>query len=88
VPGRRHPLRRGPAACYAAAALIDIDRVFASARFECHLNVEVGRDITHDELLADGEVIETGLVLRSIGNRGEPVPGLPFDEATATVRAV
>ncbi|MET8578787.1 FAD-dependent oxidoreductase [Streptomyces sp. NPDC005012] len=34
-----------------------------------------------------GEIrtLETGLVLRSVGYRARPVPGLPFDEATATV---
>jgi ferredoxin--NADP+ reductase len=31
------------------------------------------------------ELIEAGLVLRSVGYRGEPVPGLPFDPATGTV---
>ncbi|WP_109529528.1 MULTISPECIES: FAD-dependent oxidoreductase [Nocardia] len=31
------------------------------------------------------EVVETGLVLRAIGYRGEPVPGLPFDEASGTI---
>ncbi|QNS02390.1 FAD-dependent oxidoreductase [Streptomyces xanthii] len=33
----------------------------------------------------DTETLETGLVLRSVGYRARPVPGLPFDEATATV---
>ncbi|MHB9756005.1 FAD-dependent oxidoreductase [Streptomyces sp. BYX5S] len=31
------------------------------------------------------ESLEAGLVLRSVGYRARPVPGLPFDEATATV---
>lgn len=31
------------------------------------------------------EVIETSMVLRSVGYRGTAIPGLPFDEATATV---
>jgi ferredoxin--NADP+ reductase len=31
------------------------------------------------------ETIETGLVLRSIGYQGTPVPGLPFDERRATL---
>ncbi|MFE0103482.1 FAD-dependent oxidoreductase [Streptomyces sp. NPDC059009] len=31
------------------------------------------------------EAIETGLVLRAVGYRAQPVPGLPFDEATGTV---
>ncbi|WP_432102630.1 FAD-dependent oxidoreductase [Streptomyces sp. bgisy091] len=34
---------------------------------------------------ADGREIPTGLVLRAVGQRGLPVPGLPFDEATGTV---
>ncbi|WP_316527187.1 4Fe-4S binding protein [Kitasatospora brasiliensis] len=42
---------------------------------------------------ADGEVegtgaedvLRTGLVVRSIGHRGVPLPGLPFDERTGTV---
>lgn len=29
--------------------------------------------------------VRTGLVLRSVGYRSEPVPGLPFDHATSTV---
>ena len=32
------------------------------------------------------ELIEAGLVLRSIGYRGSPIPGVPFDERRATVR--
>ncbi|WP_369182990.1 FAD-dependent oxidoreductase [Streptomyces sp. Y1] len=31
------------------------------------------------------ETLPAGLVVRSIGHRGVPVPGLPFDEAAATV---
>jgi ferredoxin/flavodoxin---NADP+ reductase len=30
-------------------------------------------------------IIECGLVIRSIGYQGRPVPGLPFDETTCTV---
>jgi ferredoxin--NADP+ reductase len=39
------------------------------------------------EVVRDGrcEVIDAGLVVRAIGFRGSPVPGLPFDEATGTV---
>ncbi|TMS49126.1 FAD-dependent oxidoreductase [Mycobacterium sp. DBP42] len=56
-----------------------------------------GVEFVHNELIAapDGStrvkstglqrVIEAGLVLTSIGYRGRPVPGLPFDDATATV---
>jgi ferredoxin--NADP+ reductase len=32
------------------------------------------------------EVIECGLVLRSIGYRGEPLPGVPFDEGRGLIR--
>jgi ferredoxin--NADP+ reductase len=31
------------------------------------------------------QTLETGLVLRAVGYRARPVPGLPFDEDTATV---
>ena len=31
------------------------------------------------------EVIPCGLVLRSVGYRGVPIPGVPFDEARATI---
>lgn len=34
---------------------------------------------------SDGEITETGLVLRSIGFRGNPIAGVPFDAATATI---
>jgi ferredoxin--NADP+ reductase len=32
------------------------------------------------------EVIECGLVLRSIGYRGRPLPGIPFDERRGVIR--
>ncbi|WP_328996249.1 FAD-dependent oxidoreductase [Kribbella sp. NBC_01245] len=35
--------------------------------------------------LADGTEIPAGLVVRAIGFRGRPIPGLPFDETTGTV---
>jgi ferredoxin--NADP+ reductase len=53
-----------------------------------------GLDIATTTLSADGrsarvsgapEPLEAGLVLTSIGYRGRPVPGLPFDEAGGTV---
>lgn len=34
---------------------------------------------------ADDELIETSLVLRSIGYRGMPLPGLPFDQSSGTL---
>ncbi|MFJ4475989.1 FAD-dependent oxidoreductase [Streptomyces xanthochromogenes] len=54
-------------------------------------------DVTSTTLGTDGDgtvrarptgdirTLETGLVLRSVGYRARPVPGLPFDEDTATV---
>lgn len=33
----------------------------------------------------DKEIIDCGLLIRSIGYRSEPIPGLPFDERRATV---
>ena len=51
----------------------------------------VRRDAGPDGRLAaratgETELIEAGLVLRSIGYRGSPIPGVPFDERRATVR--
>lgn len=37
---------------------------------------------------ADTEIIECGLVLRSVGYRGRPLPGVPFDDQRATIRNV
>ncbi|MFJ9609766.1 FAD-dependent oxidoreductase [Kitasatospora sp. NPDC101176] len=37
------------------------------------------------EPTGETDVLRAGLVVRSIGHRGVPVPGLPFDERTATV---
>ncbi|MDT5298428.1 MAG: ferredoxin/flavodoxin---NADP+ reductase [Mycobacterium sp.] len=104
----------GPAACYAAAELIDVDgvevdlferlptpfgliragvapdhvhtksvtnlfdHVFTSKRFGCHLNVEVGRDVTHDDLLAHHHAVIYAFgaaTSRTLGIPGEELPG-------------
>jgi ferredoxin/flavodoxin---NADP+ reductase len=104
----------GPAACYAAADLIDTDgvevdlferlptpfgliragvapdhlhtksvtnlfeHVFTSTRFGCHLNVEVGRDVTHDDLLAHHHAVIYAFgaaTNRTLGIPGEELPG-------------
>lgn len=39
----------------------------------------------HAELTEDRETIEASMVLRSVGYRGRPVVGLPFDDATGTI---
>ncbi|MDG3009209.1 FAD-dependent oxidoreductase [Rhodococcus sp. D2-41] len=55
-----------------------------------------GITVAHNELVEqDGalraratdrtETIETGLLLRSVGYRGTPVPGIPFDERRGTI---
>jgi ferredoxin--NADP+ reductase len=56
-----------------------------------------GIEIVKNQLVADDdgwlsarptnetETIQTGLVLRSIGYRGRPLPGVPFDEQRATI---
>ena len=61
-----------------------------------HERVE-GVRVVHNQLVAEengrlsasptgeSEVIAAGLVLRSIGYRGSPVPGVPFDEQRATI---
>ncbi|MEZ0364218.1 FAD-dependent oxidoreductase [Mycobacterium sp. pUA109] len=46
---------------------------------------EVSDGSTRVTATAEHRLIEAGLVLTSIGYRGQPVPGLPFDDATATV---
>jgi ferredoxin--NADP+ reductase len=38
------------------------------------------------EPTGEEEVIECGLVLRSIGYRGQPLPGVPFDEGRGLIR--
>lgn len=50
--------------------------------------VEVATTVVTDdivELSDEREIIETALLLRSVGYRGMPIPDLPFDETTATV---
>lgn len=56
-----------------------------------------GIEVSKNELVADDdgwltarptnrtETIEAGLVLRSIGYRGRPLPGVPFDDERATI---
>jgi ferredoxin--NADP+ reductase len=45
---------------------------------------EDGREVA--EPTGEEEVIECGLVLRSIGYRGMPIPGVPFDEQRGLIR--
>ena len=38
-----------------------------------------------DGVVVDGATIPAGLVVRAVGHRGAPVPGLPFDDARGTI---
>jgi ferredoxin--NADP+ reductase len=120
----------GPAGCYAAAELIDVDgvevrlferlptpfgliragvapdhlrtkavtnvfeRVFTSKRFGCHLNVEVGRDVTHDDLLAHHHAVIyafgawIGMHCRRCSPSAEPVRFRGADGGRSTRRSV
>ncbi len=71
--------------CVSPVAILGVDRVDA---------VEVVRnELVADESgriravpTDDREVIPCGLVLRSVGYRGTAMPGVPFDEDSATIR--
>lgn len=101
----------GPAACYAAAELIEVDgveinlferlptpfgliragvapdhqhtksvvgifdRMFTNPRFTCHFNVEIGRDVSHDELLAHHHA-----VIYAVGAADSRRLGIPGEE--------
>jgi len=54
-------------------------------RFHCTPTAVEGTDAVESLRINGSEVIETSLALRSIGYRGVPIPGLPFDESTGTV---
>lgn len=47
--------------------------------------LELRDGIIHPVPTDELDALETGLVLRSIGYRGVAIPGIPFDEATATI---
>jgi ferredoxin--NADP+ reductase len=54
------------------------EHVFTSTRFGCHLNVEVGRDVTHDDLLAHHHAVIYAFgaaTNRTLGIPGEELPG-------------
>lgn len=54
------------------------DHLFANKQFRCHFNVDVGRDITHDELIAHHHAViyATGAsTSRALGIPGEDLAG-------------
>jgi ferredoxin--NADP+ reductase len=60
-------------------SVVDLfDPAFTSPRFGCHLNVEVGRDITHQDLLAHHHAVIYAVGVsnsRDLGIQGEDLPG-------------
>ncbi|MCF6387033.1 FAD-dependent oxidoreductase [Mycobacterium sp. MBM] len=60
-------------------ALVGIfDRVFTNPRFGCHLGVEIGRDLSHDDLLAHHHAVIYAVgagTSRQLGIPGEDLPG-------------
>ncbi|NKI44143.1 FAD-dependent oxidoreductase [Streptomyces physcomitrii] len=81
VPGRRRIVLRF---LTAPARILGEDRVtgLEIARTRLH----TGEDGTVRAVpTGEREVLDASLVLRAVGYRGLPVPGLPFDEASGTV---
>ena len=60
-------------------SVVDIfDNVFINPRFGCHLNVEVGRNVTHDDLLAHHHAVIYAVGAsksRDLGIPGDEMPG-------------
>jgi ferredoxin--NADP+ reductase len=60
-------------------SVVDIfDHAFTNSRFGCHLNVEIGRDITHDDLIAHHHAVIYAVGAsksRDLGIPGEELPG-------------
>lgn len=54
-------------------------------RFRAVPTAVVGAASVEGVRVNDAETIEAGLVLRAVGYRGQPVAGLPYDEASGTV---
>lgn len=54
------------------------ERMFTNPRFGCHLGVEIGRDLTHEELLAHHHAVIYAVgaaTSRDLGVPGEDLPG-------------
>jgi ferredoxin/flavodoxin---NADP+ reductase len=60
-------------------SVVDIfEHAFTSPRFGCHLNVEVGRDVSHEDLLAHHHAVVYAVGAsrsRALGIPGEDLPG-------------
>ncbi|MCE5290999.1 MAG: FAD-dependent oxidoreductase [Nocardiaceae bacterium] len=100
-PGRDEPLKVQLAREYAAKPAAPehkriVFRFLASPVAVTGSDHVEGLDIAHNELVDENgvrvarptgetESLSTSLVLRSVGYRGEPVPGLPFDDGRGLV---
>jgi ferredoxin--NADP+ reductase len=80
VPGRRRIVLRF---CTTPVRILGEESVTAVELERTRLEVIGGRTVAVGT--GETEMIETQMVLRSVGYRGLPVAGLPFDEETATV---
>jgi ferredoxin/flavodoxin---NADP+ reductase len=64
--------------------VVDIfEEAFDNPRFGCHLNVEVGRDVTHDDLLAHHHAVIYAVGASKSRDLGIPNEQLPGNEAAA-----
>ncbi|MFL6025087.1 MAG: FAD-dependent oxidoreductase [Marmoricola sp.] len=80
TPGRRRILLRF---CTAPVRILGTESVTGIELERTRLEQVDGRTVAVGT--GETEVLAAQMVLRSVGYRGEPVPGLPFDELTATV---
>ena len=84
-PGTAKPKTLRLRFCVSPSAILGDGRVEAVEVVRNELVVDASgriRAVPTDER----EVIPCGLVLRSVGYRGTPMPGVPFDEERATIR--
>jgi len=80
TPGRRRIVLRF---CVSPVHVLGTESVTGIELERARLEVVDGRTVAVGT--GETEILETQMVLRSVGYRGVPVPGLPFDDASGTV---
>ncbi|RNL79184.1 FAD-dependent oxidoreductase [Nocardioides marmorisolisilvae] len=80
TPGRRRIVLRF---CVAPVRILGTESVTGVELERTRLEVVDGRTVAIGT--GETEILEAQMVLRSVGYHGEPVAGLPFDDATGTV---
>ncbi|MFL6154529.1 MAG: 4Fe-4S ferredoxin, partial [Marmoricola sp.] len=80
TPGRRRIVLRF---CAAPVRILGTESVSGIELERTRLEVVDGRTVAVGT--GESEILETQMVLRSVGYRGVPIPGLPFDDVTSTV---